>query len=242
MISRSVPVHHQSARKFLMLQFVSMQPEMKLSRNLRRLGLICRRPGITFGEVFHHAKRHGPPLVILIAALPFAVPIPLPGLSIPAGIIICATSLRMFWDGGIWIPKRFENASVPGNVLSKVFTWSSKLARKVECYIRPRCPHLLNVPVQRLTAFLIFICGALLALPLPPGTNLLPGLSAVFLSLAVLRSDVLILGAGYLIFGANLAFFAMLAILGTEGLQRLLSESLRAFFFINSSTSGFGIM
>lgn len=86
--------------------------------------------------------------------------------------------------------------------------------------MRPRNALLVTNPiVQRINGFIIFICGLLLMLPLPPGTNFTPGLTVFLLSIGILEEDGLFVLLGYFAFLINLAFFILLPIWGFETLE-----------------------
>lgn len=149
----------------------------------------------------------------LIFALPFLLPIPLPGLSIPFGLAIAWLAFRMFLGRSFWLPKFLREKKLSGPLLRKLFTQAHGVAHRLARWVKPRGRFFSKHPGnKRLSYFLICFCGLLLALPLPPGTNSPPALTIVLLSLGVLEEDSLYLVLGYLSFSAIILL--ILALLG----------------------------
>lgn len=65
---------------------------------------------------------------------------------------------------------------------------------------------------------MLMCCGFFLALPLPPGTNFLPGLTTFLLSLGILEEDGYCLLVAHFIFTLVLGFYIALPIVGIEAL------------------------
>lgn len=166
--------------------------------------------------------REGLPLVTLLLALPFIFPIPLPGLSIPFGIIIVIHGIYMLLDREPWLPKRFQKVHIPKTIGLKVLSVAKRITgsngpggnSKLKCMVAH--------PLTRtLTLCLVIVGGFLLALPLPPGTNVLPGLMVAVSSLALLRGTKLFVALSLISLALNISFFGALWWLGYEGVLAL---------------------
>lgn len=139
----------------------------------------------------------------LIFSIPFLLPIPLPGLSIPFGLVIAWLALRMFLGRSFWMPAFLREKKLSGPLLRTLFTQAQGVAHRLSRWVKPRGRFFSKHPGnKRLSYFLICFCGLLLALPLPPGTNSPPALTIALLSLGVLEEDSLYLTLGYLSFSA----------------------------------------
>ncbi len=159
----------------------------------------------------------------LFLAAPFILPIPLPGVSMPFGIMIMifGGALATGWDP--YLPKRLLDRPLPGDTVRKLSRSASKVFRKAEKYLKPRLDWAISNPVlHALAGGLIAFSGLLLALPLPPGTNAPPALCILLLAAALLERDGLMLFFGFAAFLGNVAFFAILGYFGYEAYMRFL--------------------
>lgn len=196
--------------------------ESKLSLEFARLRDLCRGSDITLGELFENMTSRSHALLTLIFALPFLLPIPLPGLSIIFGLVIMLAGGAMGIGRKPWLPQFFLKRSISTQTLSKIFEQGARFTRILEKVIRPRGTHFLrHIWVKRFNGFLIAICGLLLALPLPPGTNFPPASVILLLSIGSLEEDVLVILLGYGAFVVNLVFFGSVAKLGANGIKML---------------------
>lgn len=189
---------------------------MHLEDELEKLLQICRSsPSITLRQLFSETSPEDQALVTFFLSLPFLLPIPLPGLSIPFGIVIFVIGLRMFLGKGFWLPQSISERPLSSQVALKVFTALAPLVKRFSKWVKPRGRFFSKHPGnKRLSFFLICCCGFLLLLPLPPGTNAPPGFTAAALSLGVLEEDSLYLVIGYVCFFLIFLLFLALAFWG----------------------------
>lgn len=153
-------------------------------------------------------------------SLPFFLPIPLPGLSTLLGLVMAVAGIGMFLNKKPWLPKAILTKQVPTQILGKIFEKAEKMSKVLEKLIRPRSVFVLRYPwIRQLNGLAIAMCSLLLALPLPPGTNLPPAAAILLLSVGSLEEDIVFIGLGYLVFAANLLFFGGLFFFGIDGLQ-----------------------
>jgi hypothetical protein len=130
----------------------------------------------------------------------------------------------MLRGGELWIPERIQRINAPGRLCRKVFGYSAKIAKRIDSLSKPRMPALILHPLMKVFCIvLLLVGGAVLALPLPPGTNFPPGGMLVLLSLGMLRADALFVGLGLIAAGLNVIFFGALLYLGEAGVSYLLN-------------------
>jgi hypothetical protein len=93
-----------------------------------------------------------------------------------------------------------------------MFKAVEKPVRWLERILRPCHVRLVEGGIfRRLHGAMIFICGALLLLPLPvPFTNFFPAVAVALLACAMLESDGRFSVAGAAVFGISLLYFALL--------------------------------
>lgn len=177
---------------------------------------------IQLGELLDQLAQRGHMIVTLILSLPFMLPVPLPGLSVILGIVITASGVAVMLNKRPWLPQVWRSRDVPPKLLRSIGRYGISMASKIEKFVKPRGRVYVNNPgVRRINGFLIAICGVLLALPLPPGTNFPPAFTIIFLSLANLEEDAVVMFLGYIAFILNIIIFTLLFTFGYEGIKKL---------------------
>jgi hypothetical protein len=193
----------------------------RLSVEVERLiGLLEKRP-MPLEEMIALLHGRAYNLLLIILALPFCTPIPLPGLSMPFGSIIAIIGARLGLAQKPWLPRRLLEMQIKPGLMIPVLRAVQRMARGVELLLRPRLSWLAEfTPLHRLYGAIIFSCGLLLLLPLPiPFSNLLPAATVVLLASGVLERDGAAIISGLCAFALTLAFFSIVFWSGAEALQ-----------------------
>lgn len=166
-------------------------------------------------EVMHS---RGYTVLLILLALPFCTPIPLPGLSAPFGLVIAFIGLRLALGRKPWLPARLLDTQLPPKFFPRFLAATRQLLRRLEHFLKPRLGHLVRWPLaRRVMGAMICVCGLLMMLPLPiPFSNGLPALAVVLLAAAMLEEDGYFAIAGGGVFLLALAFFAAILWGGAE--------------------------
>ncbi len=173
---------------------------------------------VTLREVLALLHGRGFVLLIMLLALPFCTPIPLPGVSTPFGLIIAIIGARLVCGAKPWLPARLLDTRLPPATFAKVFAVTRKIIVGFERLLRPR---LLTVTASgrllQLHAVPIVICALLLLLPLPvPFSNAIPAWGIMLISGGLLERDGVFIIAGHITALLAMAFFAAIALFGVE--------------------------
>lgn len=177
---------------------------------------------MTFGEFLDELNHRGHAFLCLVLGFPFLTPLPLPGLSVPFGILILIVSFCMMVGIPPWVPKFLAQKKLPQAPLVKALGFAEKILARLEYLVRPRGAFFVRFPgIKRIAGLAIAACGALLALPLPPGTNFPPALAIVLVAIGVLERDSVVLGLGLLVTVINLLIFSAITVFGFEYLVGL---------------------
>jgi len=176
-------------------------PTTHILTELERLIALCTGETLTVEQLFSSLATQSQASLTFLLSLPFLLPIPLPGLSIPFGIVIAWIAFRMFLGKSVWFPRFLRDRPLSCKQLRNVFQRAEPLAQILSKWVKPRGTLFVKISgIKRLSFFLIFLCGVLLALPLPPGTNSPPAFTAAVLSLGVLEEDSVFIVLGTLCF------------------------------------------
>jgi len=180
------------------------------------LAQLDERP-VTLREIIVVTKARAYTLLLVLLALPFCQPIPLPGLSTPLGALIALIGLRLSLRASPWLPARLLDAPVASGKVEVILRGSLKLARTLEVFLRPRLCVLVDyVVLHHFYGAMICVCGLLMLLPLPiPFTNMVPAWTVLFLAAALMERDGNFIVVGTVMFAATLVFFGGLYFGGT---------------------------
>lgn len=176
---------------------------------------------VTLREVIGLLHGRGFVLLLLLLALPFSTPVPLPGLSTPFGLIIALIGVRLAIGAKPWLPAKLLDTRLPPKVFAKVFAVARKIILAFERLLRPRMLWVTGSPLrEQLHAIPIVVCAVLLLLPLPiPFSNTIPAWSIMLTAAGLLERDGVFILAGYGTTVLGLAFFGAIAIFGAEAVD-----------------------
>lgn len=184
----------------------------KLSEEIVSLRDRFAQGPLTLGEVVVVLQGRAWTLVLILLALPFITPIPLPFLSTPFGLAIALISLRLALGQRPWLPARLLAKPLPPGFFGNVLRFSAKVLRFLEKLLRPRLAWLAEVRVLvRIHALLMLLAGLVLLLPLPvPFTNAFPAWLILLIAGGLLERDGGAILAGYTVGAGGIAFFYFL--------------------------------
>lgn len=177
---------------------------------------------VTLREVLALLHGRGYVLLIMLLALPFCQPVPLPGLSTPLGFVIALISVRLALGWKPWLPARLLDLRLPPDRFAKIFALTQKIVAWFERFLRPRLLWITATPrLQQLHAVPIVICASLLLVPAPiPFSNVIPAWGILLLAGGMLERDGKFILAGYIASVASVAYFALFGSAIGYALQR----------------------
>lgn len=203
-------------------------PRAKFSQDLQDLALQFANRPARLSEILAATQGRGFDLLLLLIALPFLTPIPLPGLSTPFGLVVLVIGARLALGRRPWLPEKLLRRELPARFIAQVLAAASRVVRWLEVLLRPRLDFLHEQWIyRRVASTLIMLSGLLLLLPVPiPLTNSFPALTVVLLAAGAMERDGLRFLAGCAAFTATGAYFGLLAFGGAH-----LIDDLRLTFF-----------
>jgi len=199
-----------------------MKSPRKLSEELSNLRLRAGERAVTLREVIYILGGRAYLLLVLLLALPFITPIPLPGLSTPFGLAIALIALRLSLGQRPLLSKKLQRKTLPAGFIAKIFLVAEKVLRFLEKFLRPRLTVLTDTPlIRQLHAVLMLVAALTLLLPIPiPFTNSFPAWAILLLAAGLLERDGVFILAGYVVFVAGVLYFVFLG----EATAHLLHE------------------
>lgn len=190
----------------------ALPPPPKLSVELARLRDQAAERAVTLREVIYTLQGRAYLLLVLLLALPFITPIPLPGLSTPFGLAILLIAARLSLGQKPWLSMKLQRKELPAGFLRKLFAVAERVLRFLEKFLRPRLTFVTDTPLLvQLHAVLMLVAALALLLPLPiPFTNSFPAWTILLLAAGLLERDGLFILAGYVVFAAGVLYFVFL--------------------------------
>ena len=197
----------------------------RISDALRRLLREANGRAMTIREMVNILHGRGLQFVVILLCLPFLAPVSIPGISIPFGLAIALSGLRIAFGHRPWLPKFILNRRISFSVLEKMVHFGCAIYERVEKVIRPRLGILLDAPgMGMMIGSAIAVSGVFLSLPIPPPfplTNTIPGLAIICLSLGLMERDGGLILCGYGLTVIAAIYVALIAFLGKAGVDQL---------------------
>ena len=162
-------------------------------------------------------------LLLILLALPFITPIPLPGLSTPFGLAIALISLRLALGQRPWLAKSIQRRVLPPKFFDQMVRFAGKIIASFERLLRPRLAILTDYGwLRQIHAGLMMIAGLALLLPLPiPLTNTFPAWVVLLMAGGLLERDGAFVLAAYVMFAAGVLYVMLLGEAATQLMERL---------------------
>jgi len=192
----------------------------RLSEDLQHILEHADGEGVTIRRVVEILRGRGLDVLVIVLALPFCTPIPLPGLSTPFGLVLMFFGLRIAFRKRPWLPRRLLEVEIPYPTLSKIINAGLAISTRLEKLLHPRLQFLKDwASFSSLNGLAILLSAFVLSLPLPiPFTNALPAWSIVLIAAGMMEDDGAVILAGYLMSGLTWVYLASLAWIGEVGL------------------------
>jgi hypothetical protein len=193
------------------------------SQELRDLSERYRYRPVRLEVILKAAQGRGFHLLLVLIALPFLTPIPLPGFSMPFGLVVAVIGLRLALGKKPWLPQRLLQRELSPRFIARILGSTSWIVKRLEFILRPRLAVLHDHRVfRRLAGAMIALCGLYLVPPLPvPFSNALAAFTVLLLAAGALERDGLFFIAGCVSFLITTSFFVMLAVGGVQAVDKL---------------------
>lgn len=182
----------------------------------KRVSLVLRAvietaPGDTISvrEIIEAFGERAFGFVIILFSLPNCIPAP-PGMNSVFGlpVLLFAVQLALGFKKP-WLPRRILDKRFRVATFRKIIDVAEPRLQRVEKILRPRHTALFGPRGDRLIGFFAVILALCVIVPLP-GTNWVPSIALVILSMAIMQEDGLVLGFGILAGLAGIAYTVIL--------------------------------
>jgi hypothetical protein len=141
-------------------------------------------------------------MLMVLFALPFSLPVSIPGISTPFGLAIMGMGVCLIAGVHPRMPRRAKAVNIEFSRLKRIVEKGIWLSQKLERFIRRgRLAFLVDSKFsRRFIGAMVVSSGFYLALPLPiPLTNTIPAYSLIFLAIGWMEGDGLLIVLGYVL-------------------------------------------
>jgi hypothetical protein len=169
---------------------------------------------VSLRELAEHFGDRAPALLLLVLALPEAVPLPIAGVSAILAVPIMAIAVQLVLGGGrLGLPPWVARRGLPTAWLRVAIDRGVPILRRAERWIGPRLGALGGA--TRLAGAATLVMGFILFLPIPFG-NVPPAIAIVLLALGLIQRDGVLVLAGLVTSAAVVIGLAALVWLGAD--------------------------
>jgi hypothetical protein len=158
------------------------------------------QPETSMGELLDALHERGIAMILLIFALPMALPVPVPpGINIMlASPLVFLTAQQALGAHAIWLPEKLKKKTLKSDSLKSMITKTIPYMKKTELLIRPRAAFLTQDGPSRLFGLMGLIMALTVCIPVPL-TNTIPSFGIALMSAGFIMRDGLAVLAGALI-------------------------------------------
>lgn len=189
--------------------------------------------GITLNQLLERTEGRGFYLVVILLALPFILPVSIPGVSTVLGLSVALLSFKLAFGAVPRLPKFMGNRNLSPDFQKKILRGSVKLVSLVEKLVKPRrTPWMTTRPARFSNAMLMTLMALLLAMPfppLPPLTNALPCYCIILLAASMMEEDGVTIWFAYALSLGTVIYLAINVFVIIEGVKKGI-ELIRRWF------------
>ncbi|MDR0353493.1 MAG: exopolysaccharide biosynthesis protein [Opitutaceae bacterium] len=184
---------------------------IRLSGELARLRALFRERPVRLREIIAVLRQRAWLLVILLCALPFCVPLSVPGVSTPFGLAAALIALALARGREPKLSDKTLDRRLPPGFFGKLTGFTGGLVRWLEKWQRPRLASVMGSPaLMRLHGAGLLASSLVLMLPLPvPFSNTLPAIGVLLVAGGLLERDGLCVLAGHAMFLASVLYLTL---------------------------------
>jgi hypothetical protein len=167
--------------------------ERSLAEDLREMIEGASGDRVLMRQFFECFREKGFGILLMMFALPSALPVPAPGYSIPFGIILALLAGQLILGRKIpWLPEWVLRISFKRSFMEKMVPAGIAFLIRTETLVRPRFQWFSGGLLQLLPALLVIVMASFMMIPIP-GTNTAPAMVIFLIGLGLSQNDGLVL-------------------------------------------------
>ncbi|MGN5110633.1 exopolysaccharide biosynthesis protein [Aeromonas hydrophila] len=166
-------------------------PQNKLSDTLRATAHAIEDSHISLRQMLALVGEQGMLLFCVLLTVPFLLPVSIPGVSTPFGLLILFIGIGITLNRVPWLPAILMERRFAAEQLKPTLHKGADLLARIDRFIRPRLLLLTgSSTINRCNGLLIMLAALLLMLPLGaiPFTNAMPAWAILLLAIGLLMA------------------------------------------------------
>lgn len=188
------------------------------------------KDGMTVRAVIHSLGERGLLMACMVFALPSMLPIPVPGMSIPQGLVIMLIGVGILLNRAPLLPERALEHRISHKILFMILEKGAHLFHRIEKLSYPRMLPLTHGWVHGFNGILLVLGAITLMAPFPiPFSNVLPAYAILFTAFGTLQRDGWLVLAGYAMYLFSLLYITVVSYFGMSWIYGLYHLILRQF-------------
>jgi hypothetical protein len=162
---------------------------MKLSQDIEQIFSSDTEQKISLESFFQKINHKSFGVLLVILSLPSSLPLSVPGLSTPFGIMLCFLGLQIIINRQfVWFPDFIKKKQISTNQNKKMTNLMVKFLKFFERFTGPRLKFLTKGIFYQILGFIVVLCAISMMVPFPV-TNSLSALGIFFIGLSFLEED-----------------------------------------------------
>lgn len=204
----------------------AFESAIPVSETLRAMAAETPAQGADIGGVLEQLGQEGRFVAIMLLTAPFLLPVSLPGMSTPFGILILLLCGSLLTDRKPQLPRRLRTVRIKQQHMLLVASRAAPILRRLEGWCKPRLIWLTDTAALRRLHLFGMIAGTVgMMLPLPmPLSNAIPAYAIICHAMGLLRRDGVMIALGYALLLATLLYFIVVYAAGAAVIRMLLSS------------------
>jgi hypothetical protein len=194
--------------------------EDRLSDLLMRQAAMVTSEHVTLGDMAEFLEDRSIGGLLLVLALPMALPVPAPGLSVLFGVpmIVISAQLALGYNRA-WLPTRLARRSVPTSTFLTIVERILPALRRLEHIVRPRAGWLAGPWARLPVGIICLVLAIIITLTVPLG-HVVPGTAIFVLALGLIERDGIAIALGIItaVIGLLVVTFASAGIINAAHL------------------------
>ncbi|MFT0851695.1 exopolysaccharide biosynthesis protein [Achromobacter sp. F4_2707] len=185
---------------------------VSLSDTLTRTINSIQGETVTLRELVAAIGEQGMLLLCALAALPFLIPVSIPGVSTVFGAAIVLLAVAITLNRSPWLPDRILDRELDAAKLLPALRKGVKLVSRIDAWVRPRALSLTAGRMAVVNGCVLVFGGLLLMAPfgLIPFSNTAPAIGILLLSIGMIQRDGVFVLLGYLGTVLTVVYFSVL--------------------------------
>lgn len=180
------------------------------------------KDGMTVRALIHSLGERGLLMACMVFALPSMLPIPIPGMSMPQGLIIMLIGLGIVLNRAPLLPERILEYRLPHKSLFMVLEKGARIFHRIEKLSYPRFLAITHGWAHAMNGILLVLGAFVLLAPFPiPFSNVLPAYGILFIAFGTLQRDGWLVIAGYFMYLLTVAYITLVFVFGFHWITAL---------------------